>query len=93
MAEPTGALLLGSRGAPIPAGPKPHIKWTRVRGTGRYGCRREQALWAEEQFTCRRRGVRPRVGRAIMVRNAFEMVVWWDAQVPDRLPWYGRQAA
>ncbi len=32
-------------------------------------------------------------GRAIMVRNAYEMVVWWDAQVPDRLPWYGRQAA
>ncbi|MEU7716456.1 hypothetical protein [Streptomyces tibetensis] len=22
-------------------------------GTGRYECGREQALWAEEQFTCR----------------------------------------
>jgi hypothetical protein len=29
----------------------------------------------------------------IKVRNAYEMVVWWDARVPDRLPRYRRQAA
>lgn len=28
----------------------------------------------------------------IKVRNAHEMLLWWDAQVPDRLPWFGRQA-
>jgi hypothetical protein len=38
-------------------------------------------------------GVRPEVASAIKVRNAPEMVLWCDAQVPDRLPLYRRQAA
>jgi hypothetical protein len=46
-----------------------------------------------ELYTYRTRGVRTEVGRTIKVRNAHEMVLWWDAQVPDRLPWCGRQAA
>jgi hypothetical protein len=39
-----------------------------------------------ERYTCRTRGIHPEVGRTIKVRNAHEMVLWWDAQVPDRLP-------
>ncbi|CBG73647.1 hypothetical protein SCAB_66481 [Streptomyces scabiei 87.22] len=38
-------------------------------------------------------GVRPEVGQSIKVRNAYEMVLWWDAQVPDRLPSLGSKAA
>ncbi|MGW2960174.1 hypothetical protein ACWGJB_17765 [Streptomyces sp. NPDC054813] len=30
---------------------------------------------------------------AIMVRNAHEMLLWCDAQVPDRLLWDREQAA
>ncbi|GHB59340.1 hypothetical protein GCM10010377_57920 [Streptomyces viridiviolaceus] len=41
----------------------------------------------------RRRGVQSGVGRPIEDRNAYETVLWWDAQVPDRLPRYRRQAA
>ncbi|OSZ59159.1 hypothetical protein OQI_17665 [Streptomyces pharetrae CZA14] len=53
---------------------------------GRYGCRREQARWASGPYICRTRAVQSAVGRPIKVRNAREMVLWWDAQVPDRLP-------
>ncbi|GAA3109502.1 hypothetical protein GCM10017687_22390 [Streptomyces echinatus] len=60
---------------------------------GHYGCRCEQARWARAQYTCRTGGVQGEDARAIKVRNAREMVLWWDAQVPDRLPWYRRQAA
>ncbi|OYP17965.1 hypothetical protein CFC35_28615 [Streptomyces sp. FBKL.4005] len=63
------------------------------KGIARYGCRSEQARWARAQYTCRTRGVQHRDASAIEVRNAREMVLWWDAQVPDRLPWYGGQAA
>jgi hypothetical protein len=38
-------------------------------------------------------GVRLEVGLPIKVRNAREMVLWWDAQVPDRLPQPGSKAA
>ncbi|KAB1980495.1 hypothetical protein F8144_33740 [Streptomyces triticiradicis] len=31
--------------------------------------------------TCRTRGVQAAVARPIMVRNAHETVLWWDAQV------------
>jgi hypothetical protein len=46
-----------------------------------------------EQYTRRTRAVQPLDGRAIKVGNTREMVLWWDAQVPDRLPWYEGQAA
>lgn len=46
-----------------------------------------------ERYTCRTPGVRPEAARWIKVRNAHEMVLWWDAQVPDRLPWLGSKAA
>jgi hypothetical protein len=39
------------------------------------------------------RGVQSEVRKSIKVRNAHEMVLWWDAQVPDRLPRNRRQAA
>ncbi|POX64292.1 hypothetical protein C3492_08025 [Streptomyces sp. Ru62] len=41
---------------------------------------------ARAQYTCRTGGVQGEDARAIKVRNAREMVLWWDAQVPDRLP-------
>ncbi|CAM5385493.1 Transposase OS=Streptomyces aurantiogriseus OX=66870 GN=GCM10010251_54550 PE=4 SV=1 [Streptomyces aurantiogriseus] len=62
-------------------------------GAGHYGCQSEQARWAAEQYICRTRGVQARVAVTIKVRNAHEMRLWWDAQVPDRLPWDGGQAA
>ncbi|GAA5214858.1 hypothetical protein GCM10023323_61620 [Streptomyces thinghirensis] len=34
-----------------------------------------------------------RAGGPIEARNAYETVLWCDAQVPDRLPPYRRQAA
>ncbi|MGW0757293.1 hypothetical protein ACWD1Y_12520 [Streptomyces sp. NPDC002814] len=46
-----------------------------------------------EQYTCRIGGVHAEVGRAIRVRNAHEMVLWCDAQVPDRLAQFLGQAA
>ncbi len=46
-----------------------------------------------ERYTCRTPGVQWDVRMPIKVRNAREMVLWWDAQVPDRLPWLGSQAA
>jgi hypothetical protein len=39
------------------------------------------------------RGVQAEDARAIKVRNAHEMVLWWDAQVPDRLARDRGQAA
>ncbi|ASN24194.1 hypothetical protein LK07_09235 [Streptomyces pluripotens] len=45
------------------------------------------------QYTCRTKGVQADDARAIKVRNAHEMVLWWDAQVPDRLPRDAGQAA
>ncbi|MEU6554799.1 hypothetical protein ABZ915_31665 [Streptomyces sp. NPDC046915] len=47
----------------------------------------------EEQYIRRTRGVQAVDGRTIKVGNTREMVLWWDAQVPDRLPWDGGQAA
>lgn len=47
----------------------------------------------EWQYICRTRGVQAEDVSAIKVRNAHEMVLWWDAQVPDRLPQDGGQAA
>ncbi|KAB2972423.1 hypothetical protein F8R89_10415 [Streptomyces sp. SS1-1] len=79
--------------------PRCKLKRGRSDGGGRYGCRAEQALWAEERFTRHRGGTpagRRAFGRgrfAIKVRNAPETVVWWDAQVPDRLPQHRGQAA
>ncbi|MDX3641147.1 hypothetical protein [Streptomyces sp. MB09-02B] len=46
-----------------------------------------------ERYTCRTPGVLLEVALSIKVRNAHEMVLWWDAQVPDRLPWLGSKAA
>ncbi|WP_200303543.1 hypothetical protein [Streptomyces adelaidensis] len=46
-----------------------------------------------ERYTRHTQGVQLEVGLPIKVRNAHEMVLWWDAQVPDRLPWFGSQAA
>ncbi len=46
-----------------------------------------------EQYTSRIGGVHAEVGGAIMVGNAHEMVLWCDAQVPDRLPRCRGQAA
>ncbi|MDH6626884.1 hypothetical protein M2271_004707 [Streptomyces sp. LBL] len=46
-----------------------------------------------EQYICRTRGVHAEVAWTIMVRNAHEMLLWWDARVPDRLPRDRRQAA
>ncbi|TKT09287.1 hypothetical protein E4U92_11525 [Streptomyces galbus] len=66
---------------PLPTGVRPD------------GCRCEQARWAAGRYTRRTRGVHTGFGRPIMVRNAREMVLWWDAQVRDRLPWRGSQAA
>ncbi|RMB87097.1 hypothetical protein CTZ28_03980 [Streptomyces shenzhenensis] len=62
-------------------------------GIGHYGWRSGQARWAAEQYTSRTRRVQREVGRAIKVRNAHEMVLWWDAQVPDRLRWHRGEAA
>lgn len=61
--------------------------------SGHYGCRREQARWAAERYTCRTGGVQSEVASAIKVRNALETRLWWDAQVPDRLPWQQGKAA
>ncbi|MGW2640962.1 hypothetical protein [Streptomyces sp. NPDC001348] len=47
----------------------------------------------EEQYTRRTAAVQCLDGRAIKVGNTREMVLWWDAQVPDRLPWDRGQAA
>ncbi|MFJ4790506.1 hypothetical protein [Streptomyces sp. NPDC088794] len=41
---------------------------------------------AGESYTCRTGAVQASVARPIMVGNAHEMLLWWDAQVPDRLP-------
>ncbi|PWJ09332.1 hypothetical protein DKG34_01685 [Streptomyces sp. NWU49] len=37
-----------------------------------------------------RAGVRAAAGRPPEVGNACETLVWWDARVPGRLPWSGR---
>ncbi|GAB1335303.1 hypothetical protein ACE1SV_18930 [Streptomyces sp. E-15] len=70
-------------------------EWCRSRSgrTGHYGYRCERARWAGAQYTRRAGGVQDADARAIKVRNAREMVLWWDAQVPDRLPRCGGQAA
>ncbi|BBC37028.1 hypothetical protein SGFS_083220 [Streptomyces graminofaciens] len=49
--------------------------------------------YGAERYTRRMPGVQPWVGQSIKVRNAHEMVLWWDAQVPDRLPSLGSKAA
>ncbi|CAM5509306.1 hypothetical protein SALBM311S_05700 [Streptomyces alboniger] len=38
-------------------------------------------------------GVHTEVDLPIMVRNAHETRLWWDAQVPDRLPLDRKKAA
>lgn len=60
------------------------------RRSERYTPQREVNLG---RYTRRMPGVRLEVGLPIKVRNAHEMVLWWDAQVPDRLPSLGSKAA
>lgn len=69
--------------------------WCDVRRNriGHYGCRCEQARWAPGRYTCRMGAVQAEDAGAIMVRNAHEMLLWCDAQVPDRLLWDREQAA
>ncbi|GAA2275374.1 hypothetical protein GCM10010145_37900 [Streptomyces ruber] len=51
--------------------------------TGHYPAVRERARWAPESYIRRTRDVRTGIAGPIKVRNAHEMVLWWDAQVPD----------
>ncbi|GAA4788043.1 hypothetical protein GCM10023220_10520 [Streptomyces ziwulingensis] len=48
---------------------------------------------SNETAACRTRVVPSGVGPPIMVGNARETGLWWDALVPDRLPRFRRQAA
>jgi hypothetical protein len=45
------------------------------------------------RYICRTPAVQPVVGPPIKVRNTREMVLWWDAQTPDRIPSLGSRTA
>ncbi len=50
---------------------------------GHYTAGFDRARWAPDPYTSHTQDVRAAVAQPIKVRNAHEMVLWWDAQVPD----------
>ncbi|GGQ46367.1 hypothetical protein GCM10010216_03110 [Streptomyces flaveolus] len=99
LAEPMGCALLGKRGAVsaliVMVREGYFVGWSRdlTRRGRRNGPIEHAASTLRVSGTRGPAPVQAGAGRPIKVRNAYETVLWCDAQVPDRLPPHRRQAA